>query len=279
MGLLTITHFTDPTCPYAFSAEPLLRRLEWQFGDDIRWLTKMVGLIDTPQQAADRGLSPEFFTTVYADFAATHGMPFGTDPFPRLYASIGACRAIVAARLRAPQAAGRLTRAFRVRHFAGTPVDDPDTVRLAAADAGLDAAELAAWMELPDTAAALAADMDAARHPTPEALAQDGRLAPWEGGRRYTCPSLEFERPDGRRLSAPGFQPWESYELAVANLLPNVARRPPAAGVEEVLQWAPFPLATAEVAALRGADTATVEQELAAVAQRTTVGTSAYWRL
>ncbi len=278
MSLLTITHFTDPTCPFAFSAEPLMRKLEWQFGDDVRWLTKMVGLIDTTQQAADRGLSPDFFTAAYADFAARYGMPFGTDPFPRLYASVGACRAIVATRLHAPQAAGRLTRAFRVRHFAGTPVDAPETVRLAAADAGLSADELADWMERPDTAAALAADMESARRPTPEALAQDARLGTWEGGSRYTCPSLEFERADGRRLSAPGFQPWESYELALANLLPNVARRPAPEGVADILDWAPFPLATAEIAALRGIDAEAAERELTGVAQRSAVGTSAYWR-
>jgi hypothetical protein len=30
-----IRHFTDPGCPFAFSAEPRRLRLEWLFGDHI----------------------------------------------------------------------------------------------------------------------------------------------------------------------------------------------------------------------------------------------------
>jgi hypothetical protein len=52
----------------------------------------------------------------------------------------------------------------------------------------------------------------------------------------------------------PGFQPFAVYvyEVAVANVGPEIERRPPPKTVDEILSWAPYPLATAEVAVLRG---------------------------
>ena len=32
-----ITLFTDPACPFAFSAEPVRQRLRWHYGDQLRW--------------------------------------------------------------------------------------------------------------------------------------------------------------------------------------------------------------------------------------------------
>ena len=39
-----IRHFTDPGCPFAFSAERQRLRLEWLYGDQLRWSTHMVVL-------------------------------------------------------------------------------------------------------------------------------------------------------------------------------------------------------------------------------------------
>jgi hypothetical protein len=60
-----------------------------------------------------------------------------------------------------------------------------------------------------------------------------------------------FERGE-HRVVMPGFQPFAVYEVAVANVAPELERRPPPQTAEEVLSWAPHPLATAEVAELRG---------------------------
>ena len=68
---------------------------------------------------------------------------------------------------------------------------------------------------------------------------------------RYSTASAVFELGD-RRIVMPGFQPFAVYEVAMANVAPDVERRPPPANVEELLSWAPYPLATAEVAELRG---------------------------
>jgi hypothetical protein len=94
-------------------------------------------------------------------------------------------------------------------------------------------------------------DMAATRAPLPEALALAHRLSRSDGGLRYSTASAVFERGD-RRVVMPGFQPFAVYEVAVANVGPEIERRPPPETVEEILSWAPYPLATAEVAELRG---------------------------
>lgn len=276
---LEITHFTDPTCPYAFSAEPRMRRLEWQLGEQATWTLRMIGLVSDPAEAAARGFTTAMLTSIYADFAARYGMPFGQAPVPRLFASTPACLAVVATRRFAPHAEHALLRALRVHHFAGALVDDPATLPLVAADAGIDVNDLTAAMDDPASRAELADDMAAARTPTPAALAQPARLAGPGDERRYTCPSLEFRLTGGGSASAPGFQPDESYDVALANLDSTLTRRAPAATALEVLEWAPFPLATVEVAAIRAISNDEALAELHDVGSATHVGNDAYWRV
>ena len=67
---------------------------------------------------------------------------------------------------------------------------------------------------------------------------------------RYTAPSLVFDGPAGQRLEAGGFQPIEAHDVVIANLDPTLERRPPAEDPVEVLNAFPYPLTTAEVAAV-----------------------------
>ena len=39
-----INEFTDPGCPWAYSAEPFRRRLSWLYGECLEWRVRMVGL-------------------------------------------------------------------------------------------------------------------------------------------------------------------------------------------------------------------------------------------
>ncbi len=39
-----VTHFTDPACPFAFSAEPIRFRLRWHYGHQLVWCTRMIVL-------------------------------------------------------------------------------------------------------------------------------------------------------------------------------------------------------------------------------------------
>ena len=42
MADVLITEYTDPACPWAFSAEPFRLRLDWLYGDRLEWQVRMV---------------------------------------------------------------------------------------------------------------------------------------------------------------------------------------------------------------------------------------------
>ena len=85
-----ITLFTDPACPFAFSAEPVRQRLRWHYGDQLRWRLTMIVLTLEPGEAEKLaegalGLQPRY------------GMPIDPAPYARAFSSEPACRAVVAA--------------------------------------------------------------------------------------------------------------------------------------------------------------------------------------
>ena len=175
-------------------------------------------------------------------------MPIDPAPYPRPASSEPACRAVVAARLHAPELQEPLLRRLRVRVMQAGLLDDPDLIAAAARDVGLDPDELQEWCARDDVEAALQADIAAARNPLPAARALNHKLGGPAEERRYTAPSYEITSADGREVIAvPGFNPAEVYETAIANLAPELERRPKPESVEELLAWAGEPLATAEV--------------------------------
>ncbi len=278
MADVHITDFTDPGCPWAWSAEPFRRRLQWLYGAALDWSHQMVVLADDPQEYLDKGLTPEKLARGAARIARDHGMPIDSSVRPRAAATAPACRAVVAARLRAPAAQDALLRAFRVRNFAGELLDEQSTVRNAAGDAGLDPDELLTWMAEDEVQSALEDDRAAAREPIAAARVLDDKLANWSGGRRYTCPSYEIlRRADGVRLAVPGFQPFAAYDVVLANLVPGSLRRDPPGSVLEVLEWAGEPLATREVAVVCDIGHAEAREQLGRVATERHLGADGLW--
>ncbi len=271
---LQITHFTDPACPFAFSAEPIRRRLRWYYGEQLTWHTRMILLTLEPGEAENlaggaRSLQPRY------------GMPIDPAPYPRTASSEPACRAVIAARVRAPGAEEALLRRLRVRTMDAGLLDDPELIASAAQDIGLDPDQLAEWCASADIEAALQADIAAARTPSPAARALDHKLGGPREQRRYTAPSYEITfETGGPSVAVPGFNPIEAYETAIANLAPDLVRRPKPAAVEELLAWAEDePLATAEVAMIMRVDAAEARVALSRVARAIPVGADFYWTL
>src|SRR4051794_41663197 len=95
MAPLEITLFTDPACPFAFSAEPVRIRLRWHYGDGLRWTVRMIVLTREPGEA-------EKLAEGAPTLQRLHGMPIDPRPYPRPASSEPACRAVVAVRERAP---------------------------------------------------------------------------------------------------------------------------------------------------------------------------------
>lgn len=276
---IRITEYTDPGCPWAWSAEPFRARVAWLYGDDIGWDLRLVGLHDEPQRRED-GYEPDVWAERFRDIAREHGMPIDSRPREHMAATVPACRLVVAAKVHRPEAARALLRRLRVRNWRGEQLDAAQTLQGAAADAGVDAAELTAWQDDPAVDERLRADMAAAREPLPAARALDHKLANWSGGRRYTCPSWEIERPrDGVKIAVPGFQPFAAYDVVLANLCPGMQRRDDAQSAREVLEWSSIELSTREVAAVMDADPYVVREELARTARLEPVGADGFWSL
>jgi 2-hydroxychromene-2-carboxylate isomerase len=250
-AVIGVTHFTDPGCPWAYSAWPAHTTLRWRYGDQLRWTLVMIGLTEEAAQYAARGYTPTRSALGYERFRR-FSMPFQITPKPRLSATSPGCRAIVATRLVAPELEDAALRALQFAQFTTTgTLDDPDMLRSALATVeGLDAEAVVGRIEDPEVIEAYEADRAAARTAAGSPTEFQGRAANTDGAVRYTAPSLVFETPDGRRLEAGGFQPIEAYDVVIANLDPGLERRPPAEDPIEVLSAFPYPLTTAEVAAV-----------------------------
>jgi len=270
-AVLELTHFTDPACPFAFSAERVRWALRWQYGDQLRWRTVMIVLTRDPGEAEKLAEGADGLQRRY-------GMPIARGPYPRPASSEPACRAVVAARIHAPEAEDALLRRLRVRTMAGGLLDEPELIAAAAREAGLDPERLAEWSATERVGEAFEQDAAEARAPSDRARALDHRLSGPRGERRYSAPSYEV-RADGGAAAVPGFNVVETYEIAFANVAPGLVRRPPPSEVGELLAWAGEPLATAEVAAVMRIDLETARERLAAVATPTEAGADAYWSL
>ena len=261
---MKVTLYTDPGCPFGFNAQRQELQLMWHYGHATEIVLRMIVLSEQRSTFEERGLSPDMIARSRERLAAEHRMPMATAPVGVASATIDACRAYVGARRHAPDRALALLRALRRRaHSEQQPLDERATIHGAARDAGIEPADVDAWLADAGVEAELRDDMAATRDPLPEALALAYKLSKSDGRPRYSTSSGVFEH-DGRRVVAAGFQPFAVYEVAMASVAPHVARRPLAESVDQVLGWAPYALATAEVAELRGIGIDDVRAELEA---------------
>jgi predicted DsbA family dithiol-disulfide isomerase len=280
MAELTITEYTDPGCPFAWSAEPARWRLHWLYGDQLDWQVRMVGLAEDGGVYEGKGFTAERMSDSFRHLAAQYHMPMDTTVRPRMAGTVAACRAVVAVRRHRPDLEWRMLRELRVLHFSGELLDEPSTLTAAAERIGIEPGDLETWLGEPETEELLREDMAESRSPRPGALALAHKLAPTETGHRYTCPSYEVQRStDGVSMSVPGFQPVASYEVAVANLAPDASRRQDPGDVREVLEWAGTPLATVEVATVCGTGLTETREQLGRVADEHHLGADGMWHL
>jgi predicted DsbA family dithiol-disulfide isomerase len=264
---LSIELFTDPACPFAFSAEPVRQRLRWHFGAGLNWRTRMIVLTREPGEA-------EKLAAGAPGLQRRFGMPIEPSPYSRPASSEPACLAVVAASQYAPDRAEALLRRLRVRVMKGGLLDDPALIAAAATDAGLDPDQLAEWTTTDTAVNQLEADAAAARSPTPAARAQNHKLSGPADERRYSAPTYLVSG-----FAIPGFNPVEVYETAIANLAPELPRRPKPGSVTELLEWSTEPLATAEVALIMQTDIDTARTKLTKAASFEPAGADGYWTL
>jgi protein-disulfide isomerase-like protein with CxxC motif len=245
-------HFTDPACPWAYSARPAHARLRWRFGDQIDWRLVLIGLSESAEAYEARGYTPDRLLDTQHRFSARFGMPYSFELKPRMSGTSRACRAIVAARELDPALGETALRALQLMHFTTAGLlDDEDSLRGALSGIpGLDADAVVSRIDDPDVVAAYEADRAHARSAEGSPTHAQDRFSTSDGPVRYTAPSVIFERADGDRLEVGGFQPFEAYDTALANLDVTLKRRAAPASALEALQTFPEGLTTAELASV-----------------------------
>jgi 2-hydroxychromene-2-carboxylate isomerase len=250
-------HFSDPGCPWGYSSRPAIARLRWRFGDQLDWRLVMIGLSDRAEYYDEIGFSSGRLAGVLPRFERRYGMPFSQGIKPRMAATSRACSAVIAAREESPALGYAALRALQIMQFTTTDLLDDDEALRTALEAvdGLDAAAIVARIDDPEIVELYEQDKTRTRSAEGRPTHVQDRTTDSDGAIRYTAPTVIFEMPDGRWLEVGGFQPFESYDTALANLAPGLERRPtPEHAAEAVLDY-PFGRTTAEVAAImRGSD-------------------------
>ena len=83
---ISVTHYTDPGCPWAYSATPALTVLRWRYGDQLEWRLVTIGLAEDAGRYVERGYTPARMAAGNMRFRR-YGMPFLSEPRARVAAT------------------------------------------------------------------------------------------------------------------------------------------------------------------------------------------------
>ncbi len=249
---IAVTHFTDPGCPWAYSARPALRTLEWRFGDQLEWEIVVIGLTEDAKQYEDRGYTPERMVSSWPVYHERFGMPFGYQVKAGVSATSRACRAVMLANEQSHELGEAALSALQLMHFTTIEMLQDAAAIAAALDQvdGLDGQAIVARLDDADVLERYELQRSRARQAAGGPTEAQGKSASSDGPVRYTAPSLIFTAPDGSSLEAGGFQPIEAYDVILANLDPTLRRRARPESAAAVFEFFSQPLTTAEIAAV-----------------------------
>lgn len=277
---LYITHFTDPTCPFAYSAEPTRLRLQWLYGDQLVWDTKMIVLSGYNDEISP--MTPERISSSRSTLRDQYGMPMETTELSRVPQSLLACKAYIAVSLHAADKAAAFLRYLRIATMSNEYIDEQSVINTIAQKSDIVPSDLEQWIQDTATSKHLEQDVEAARNPGLAARNMSYKLSKTSTDiTRYSASSYIFSADQHSipLFELPGFWPLEAYEAAIGNLLPNVQRNDNPASIKEILRWAKTPLATQEIAVLCEQDTMTIRPELEKIARFQPIGQDGFWLL
>ena len=251
MSVVETTLYTDAACPWAYSASPALRVLEWRYRDQLSWRLVMIGLREDASELAARGYDTTRAAGRLATFRERYEMPFDLVPKERAAGTGLGCRAVVAARLLEPGSEWRVLRALQLAQFTSDLLlDDPERIGDALrAVPGIDAGGIVASLDAPDVTEAYEREREEARTAAGTAAEAQGKTSTSDGPVRFTAPSLVFRRGE-QTLVAGGWQPLPAYDVLLANLDPTLERTPAPATPESLFEFFADGLTTAEAALL-----------------------------
>jgi protein-disulfide isomerase-like protein with CxxC motif len=287
--VISATLFTDAGCPWAYSANPALRVLEWRFRDQLSWQLVMIGLREEASDAATRTHDPDRALARWKVFEVRYGMPFSLEPKARAAGTGRGCRAVVAAALLDPGSEWRVFRGLQIANFTGSVyLDDVESIRDALRGVeGVDADRTAGSIDDPDVLAEYERQRAQARSAAGTPSEAQDKTTVSDGAVRYTAPSVLFGRGD-EVAYAGGWQPLLAYDTVLVNFAPELERVPAPESPQPLLDFFPGGLTTAEVALLLAVgsdpvpDRVATEELLSELvaggrATRVAVGSDAVW--
>lgn len=269
-----VRYYTDPACTWSWGSEPMLRRLMWEFGDQLRFVWVMGGLArkygsDYRDEEGGIGSGADCFADLMAhwlDVGAQTGMP--TDP--RLWSkapidsTYPACQGVKAAAEQGSDAAYRYLRRLREGLMVERKkLDHPEALVGEAGAVGLDTGRFRIDLSSNAITEAFAADLDEVRSPPPEAR-EAGQVRKTERHERLSFPSATFVGEEGPRRGVWGWQAYDAYREA-AMAAGAVGAEGRAEPVEAVRRFGRC--ATRELEELSGKPRPVLEAELWALAR------------
>lgn len=287
--MIEATLYTDAGCPWAYSANPALRVLEWRFRDQLSWRLVMIGLREHASEAAIRAYDGERALARWKVFEERYGMPFAVEPKVRAAGTGAGCRAVAAAALLDPGSEWKVFRALQIANFTGSVyLDDAESIRSALHESSdVDADRIASMIDTEDVIAEYDRQRAEARSAAGTPSEAQDKTTVSDGAVRYTAPSLVFRRGDDV-AHAGGWQPLLAYDTVLANFAPHLDRVAGPESPEPLLDFFRDGLTTAEVALLvaGGSDPVPDREHAASVldslasdgtAVRVPVGSDALW--
>jgi protein-disulfide isomerase-like protein with CxxC motif len=288
--MIEATLYTDAGCPWAYSASPALRVLEWRFREQLSWRLVMIGLREEASETALRTYDPLRALERWRVFEERYGMPFATEPKARPSGTGRGCRAVVAASLLEPGSEWVVFRALQLGNFTSSLyLDDAESIRdCLRAVPGVNADAIAARIEDSDVVAEYERQRAEARSAAGTPAEAQSKTATSDGDVRFTAPSVVFRR-DGEVAYAGGWQPLLAYDTVLANFASGLERVPAPESPEPLFERFPDGLTTAEAAQLLAygsdpvPDRRRTEEALSALAAtgailRVPLGSDALWR-
>lgn len=243
--LVQVRYATDPACIWSWGAEPVLRRLIWEFDGELEFAWVMGGLArrygrEYRDEEGSIGSGPDCYADLmshWLNVAGETGMPCD----PRLWtenpisSTYPACIAVEAASEQGWEAGYRYLRRLREGLICERlKLDNPSALLGEARAAGLDVQRFELALGSHAAVEALSDHLDEVREIPPEARAAN-KLSHTEGRERLSFPSLVFIGEDGARHGVWGWQPLEAYReaaLAAGARQVNEGPLPPLEAVE-----------------------------------------------
>jgi putative protein-disulfide isomerase len=269
-----VRHYTDPACSWSWGSEPKLRRLMWEFGEELRFTWVMGGLAreygsDYRDEESGVGLGADCFADLMAywlDVAAESGMPIDARLWSRnpIFSTYPACQAVKAAAEQGADAAYRYLR--RLREGLMIEMKKLDHVEALVGEAGPSGLDVGRFrIDLASNAIteAFAADLDQVRNPPAEAR-EAGKVKETEHHDRVSFPSALFVGEHGSR-GVWGWQPYDRYREAALAAGARVTQEGRPEAIEAIERFGRC--ATQELEELTGKPVPVLEAELWSLAR------------